>query len=129
MKTSLKKIRNLVAALTLATLVIPGCYYDNFQSINPAAGLINLCDTTSPITYAKQVTNVFNGYCNSCHSSSVQNGSVSLDSYSGVMTSQSRIIGALRHQAGFKPMPPNTQIDECSIREIEMWMAAGALNN
>ncbi len=129
MKLKVFKGKKNIATIIVALLIFSGCYYDNFEGINPAVGLINTCDTTSTVTYSKQVSTVFNGYCNSCHSSSQNNGNVSLDSYSSVINSRTRIVGSLRHQSGYKAMPPGTQIDECSIREIEMWLAAGALNN
>ena len=119
----------LLATIAILFLILPGCYYDNFEGLNPGAGLINTCDTTSTITYAKQVTTVFNGYCNSCHSSSLHNGNVILDTYTGVMNSRTRLVGSLRHSSGYFAMPPGTQIDECSIREVEIWLTKGGLNN
>jgi hypothetical protein len=119
---------SLIAAILIA-LIFSGCYYDNFEAIHPGAGLINNCDTTSPVTFSKQVTTVFSNYCVSCHSSSVASGGVSLDTYAGAINAESRLDGALHGTSGNIAMPPGTQIDECSIREIEMWINNGALNN
>ena len=128
--TIINRLKNFfILPIFITIFFLTGCYYDNFEVINPASGLVNSCDTTSAIVYSKQITNVFSNYCNSCHSSSLANGGVILDTYSGVINSKSRIDGALRHQSGYFAMPPGTQIDECSIREVEMWLSSGAQNN
>ena len=124
-----KTLRNSFMAATLIALLFSGCYYDNFEAIHPGVGLINNCDTISPVTFSKQVTTVFNSYCNSCHSSSLAGGGVILDTYSGAINAKSRLDGALHGTSGNIAMPPGTQIDECSIREVEMWISNGAANN
>lgn len=40
-----------------------------------------------------------------------------------------QLLGAIKHTSSFKPMPPNTQLDTCFIKEIEKWIQAGAGNN
>ncbi len=126
----MKKKINFLALICIGLAgIIQGCYYDNYEVVNPAAGLVNMCDTVSAIKYSKQVSTVFNGYCNSCHSAALKNGNVILDNYSDVLASKTRIIGSMRHSSGYKAMPPGTSVDECSIREVEIWIQNGAINN
>ena len=51
--------------IVLAVIIFSGCYYDNLEAIHPELALGNTCDTTSAVTYSKQITNIFSGYCTS----------------------------------------------------------------
>ncbi len=117
-------MKKIVAIFLLFSAVLSGCYYDNYKELYPSASLANGCDTVSAVTYNKQVASVMNGYCVGCHSSSISNGNVALDSYSGTMSAAAsgQLMGSLLAQSGNPQMPPNAPLDACSIREVQLWI-------
>ena len=104
-------------------VVMSGCYNDNYKELYPAASLASGCDTVSQVTYGKQISSIMNGYCVGCHSESIANGNVKLDTYSGVMSAAAsgKLVASITRQSSF-PMPISSQLDECSIREVELWI-------
>jgi hypothetical protein len=128
--------RWVLACLLLAAAVFHSCTYEqpvgpvSDDTPPPAGGPV--CDTLSPITYNNQVRAILAANCYECHSSQIQTAGVILDTYSGVKArvDGGLIPGVIRRSPGFKRMPFNRpQLDECSIRTIEKWVAAGAPNN
>jgi hypothetical protein len=94
------------------------------------------CDTTGTISFSSGVKPIIDNYCISCHNATTTNGSVNLNGYAQVKTYAETIrngvpilVGVTRQQAGFKAMPPFTQLDPCAIRTIELWIDQGRLNN
>lgn len=113
--------------LLLFSAALSGCLYDNYKELYPAASLTSTCDTLSAVTYStnsKQISSILNSYCVSCHSSSVTNGNVELDTYSGAMNAaqNGQLLGSLLGQSPNTQMPPNTKLDACSIREVQLWI-------
>jgi hypothetical protein len=94
------------------------------------------CDTTGTISFNTGVKPIIDNYCISCHNASTTNGGVNLNGYAQVKAYAETIrngvpvlVGVTRQLAGFKAMPPFTQLDPCSIRTIELWIDQGRLNN
>jgi hypothetical protein len=94
------------------------------------------CDTTGTISFTGQVKPVIDNYCVGCHSASITSGGVNLNGFAQVkLYAQSLrngiplLTGTMRQLSGFKPMPPSTQLDECTIRMIEIWIQQGMVNN
>lgn len=89
-----------------------------------------LCDTINPIGFAEKIWPVFETSCRGCHNGAIPGGGVLLTSYSEI-TAQitgGKIPGVLRG-GSFMLMPPSGFLSECTIREIEIWVEEGALNN
>jgi cytochrome c5 len=96
------------------------------------------CDTaaTTVISYANVVKPIIDNYCLSCHNATVTSGGVNLNGYNQVKTYAESLrngtpilLGTIQQIAGFKAMPPSIKLDKCSIREIELWITQGRLNN
>jgi hypothetical protein len=94
------------------------------------------CDTINPIGFTAQVKPIIDVYCVSCHNASVTSGGVNLNGYTQIKKYAETLrngtpilVGTIRHQTGFKAMPPSSALDECSIRKIELWIEQGKLNN
>lgn len=113
------------------------CYNDNLQELTPSAGLDSStmsCDTAGIMTYATNVTLILKTYCgtqNSCHSSSNTSG-VNLSTYNGVRTValDGRLINSIKWTGSAEHMPQNSsKLSDCTIKKIEKWVNAGALNN
>jgi hypothetical protein len=120
----------------LAFLFMGGCYYDNVATLHPKLNSGG-CDTSHAMSFSADITPIFSGYCYSCHSSSQQQGGVTLDTYAGVSvvanphSNSCQLVEAL----GTNPpphifhMPLTGSLDACSIRKIILWVNQGAANN
>ena len=110
----------------MAATSIAGCYYDSEEDLYPSN-----CEITN-VSYANQIVPILASQCLGCHSTAANQGSVRLEGYDAVKiwVNNGRLIGAIRHDAGFSPMPKNAgKIAPCSIAQIESWIQAGAPNN
>ncbi len=94
------------------------------------------CDTLSTISYSDQVSPIIENNCLSCHNSTSASGGVLLNNYENVRTTAeteyngtSLLVGTIRNLDGFPAMPPNSQLNLCSIRIIELWIEQGLQNN
>lgn len=125
----MKKIYSLLIFLALG--FVSGCYYDNMDDVYPGAGLFAPCDTTSVMSYQQHIVPIIQNNCINCHTGSSANAGVQLDTYSGVYDAASNglIVGATWHEATYTPMPPNYQLDSCSLVQIKKWVLAGSPNN
>lgn len=125
-------MQKLFAILTLtATVILTGCYNDNMDEVYPGAGLFEPCDTTSIMSYQRDIVPILENNCVSCHSGAGANADVHLDSYQGVydVASVGLLMGVTWHEATYTPMPPNYQLDSCSLVQIKKWVLAGSPNN
>lgn len=90
-----------------------------------------LCDSNN-ISYASGIKPITEQYCRGCHSTAAPSGGVSLDTYDGirVVAQDGRLVNVINHRAGYPAMPQGgSKLSDCQIRQIEKWVAAGALNN
>lgn len=110
------------------------------------AGLIVVLIAAAPddkkVTFADQVSAIFQQRCNSCHNSDKQKGGLSLDSYGNAMKGggsgkvvepgdpeNSRLYALVSHSEEPK-MPPNSpKIPDAELAIIKAWIEKGALEN
>lgn len=89
------------------------------------------CDTTN-MSFSMDIQPIFNTNCTGCHGGSNPQAGINLSNYSGVsnVLSANRLLGAIKHQAGFTAMPPSgNPLSTCKIDQIEAWVNQGAKNN
>lgn len=89
------------------------------------------CDTNS-YTYSGTIAPMLNTYCKGCHNNNLQSGGYNYETHAGVVAAvnSGRFIGAVKHQAGYSPMPQGgNKLTDCQIRQIEKWIATGTPNN
>lgn len=127
MEPQIIKVKTLLVGLI--GLLFVGCYYDVEQELYPT---IN-CNTTG-MSYATDVVTILtNNSCISCHNNTNPQGSIKLDTYADVKINvdNGRLLGSVNHDAGFKQMPQGstTKINQCSLDQLQAWIADGALNN
>ena len=75
---------------------------------------------------------MLNTYCKGCHNNNLQSGGYNYETHAGVVAAvnSGRFIGAVKHQAGYSPMPQGgNKLTDCQIRQIEKWIATGTPNN
>lgn len=124
------KLKGKKILIIVAFLSGWGCSYD--KGINPKDD--TLCDVDS-VTYSATIVPILEANCYTCHDASnapdFAEGIV-LEGYGNLMiqVNDKRLIGAIRHKPGFTAMPRELpQLPECTIREIETWVEAGAPDN
>ncbi len=116
----------LISVFTAFT--VSSCYYDNYQELYPQQGS---CDTTN-VTFSNDVWPVINGTCTGCHSGSAPSGNVSLSNYSEIAAAAGNgsLMGTIRHEAGYSPMPKGGgKLTDCEIKKLEIWIANGTPDN
>lgn len=94
-------------------------------------GCVSLCDSTS-FTFSGTIQPMFSKYCKGCHNTALQSGGYSFDTYQGILVpvQAGRLLGALRHETGYKPMPQGgSKLSDCEIKQIEKWIAGGSPDN
>lgn len=108
-----------IKALFLYTLIISSfvfsCKKDN-----------STCDDAN-ITYDGQIKTLFAGCTASgCHNSGSLSGSLANYQDAKNFPLMNRMIGALKGQAGFSPMPlGGTKLSDCDISKVQKWIDSG----
>jgi len=79
------------------------------------------------ITYTNTMEGLFAGCTFSgCHDGNSINGSLASYDDAKLFVGFGRIVGALKHEAGFTPMPSGRAMwDDCMIMQLETWIADG----
>jgi mono/diheme cytochrome c family protein len=96
------------------------CLVEEDTTTACGAGTISFASDVQPILQ--------NNGCVGCHSS----GQPTLNAHPGFKAAveSGRLVGAIKHEAGFKPMPQGgSKIDSCSIATLEAWISQGMLDN
>jgi hypothetical protein len=67
-----------------------------------------------------------------CHGGDAMTNPLFMDSYESlkIYIDANRLLGSLRHQSGFSPMPKQGEkLTNCELLKIDSWIAQGAQNN
>lgn len=110
------------AFLILMTI---GCSYDNeidyYGSMN--------CDLDN-VTFNETIDPILERNCRSCHFSGNGTG-IELSTYEDVgdLAENGKLLGSIKHQPGYDPMPQGGKLDDCTIEKIETWITNGYPNN
>lgn len=129
----MKQKRISISISILMILLLSSCYYDKADILYPQSNVSN-CDTTN-ITYANQVSQILNTYCNNCHGATTAaavGGGINLSNYSSMKAhvDNGSLINSILQNGKASPMPKNAnKLDNCSINKIQIWINKGALNN
>ena len=121
--------KSIVFCLGIVVVLLSSCYYDNEEELYP--GSASSCDTTNT-TYTITVETILKSNCYVCHSTTVADGGIILDSYTKLkeVADNGKLLGAVTHASGYSPMPKNqAQLSACNIQKITNWINKGALNN
>ena len=113
--------------LLFALLSGAGCNFDNEEDLYPDTGC-----KTDDVTYSAVIAPIMQANCNVCHAAGIQLGGVILDSHNKVLVqvNNGRLLGAIKREPGFSPMPQNQpKLPDCTIEKIEVWIQNGALND
>lgn len=128
------------AALGLAVALAgasAACSYTN--SYEPPAP----CNLPATVSYQVHVLPILTKNCYSCHSAqnykTLTSNTFNMEDFTQVkyyanpangINNVSYLVGNIRHDAGFVPMPGNGgKISDCEIATIKAWVDAGAPSN
>jgi hypothetical protein len=101
-----------------------GCTHKPMDVIPGPGPDTTSCDTNN-VTYPGTVYPILQQFCFECHSGPLPIGGYDYTDYSQVafVASSGKLLGAIRHQDGFSPMPKEKDpLDSCRIRQIEIWV-------
>ena len=85
------------------------------------------CDSTN-VTYTSSISPITQAWCVGCHGGSKPANGLSLETYDEVVAcaNSDRLMGALRHDAGFYAMPKGGEIlSPCDINLFQKWINIG----
>jgi hypothetical protein len=99
-----------------------------YGALNENCG--EVCDTINPVTFSGNIWPIIQTTCTGCHSGTSPSGNVTLASYNNVATvaSSGLLIQSLTGD-GVPKMPPAGFFSACKIRQFEIWINDGFLNN
>lgn len=110
--------------------MLAGCYYDSEEALFPT--LPGSCDTTL-VSYAGDLVPIIGDYCLLCHSNSAaptQGNNIRLEDYTDFSSSADRVLGSIKHEASFSPMPKGGgSLTSCQVMKLEAWINQGKNNN
>lgn len=113
--------------ISISILTLTACYYDVEEDIYPT-----LACATDNVTYSGTIAPLLQANCLTCHSAAANFGNITLEGYTQVKryVDNGQLMGAVRHESGFSPMPKNQpRMADCNIEKIARWITDGALNN
>ena len=124
----------LIVVLTIISIFVYNCRYDNEEELYAETDPEEICDTLN-VRYSLSIQPILSANCYSCHSNTTSGAfgsGINLESHSGLVevAHSGRLTGAITHSPGFSAMPQGgTKLDDCSINKIKAWIKEGALNN
>ncbi len=90
---------------------------------------VSTCDTTGVISYQNQISTLISKNCISCHSGSNAQKGILLDTYTGVKAymDNGKLMAAVKGTS--IPMPQGYKLTDCEMRQLELWLANGLIQN
>ncbi len=95
-------------------------------------GFNNHCDSTgcdsTNVTYTHSINPIIQAWCIGCHSGSSPANNLRLETFSQVVdcANSGRLMGAIRHDNGFKAMPNGgNKLSVCEINLFQKWINIG----
>lgn len=119
--------RRIIKLMLVCLVAFTACYYDSEENLYPQTN----CVTTN-LSLQGDIVPILQRNCYVCHSAAVNTANITLEGHSELMkhVNSGKLLGAIRHEAGFQPMPQGAgQLIDCDIAKIEQWIADGSLNN
>ena len=114
-----------ILTILFGFLVLISCTSDNYEDYYGEK-----CDDSN-VSYSASIQPLLQNRCISCHNSNFPSGGVRLDNFSEVkkQVDSGRLLGSIKHEPEYAPMPQGSKLDDCSINKVEIWINNGAQNN
>jgi hypothetical protein len=100
----------------------------SYGALNENCG--EVCDTINPVTFSGTIWPIMQTSCTGCHAGTSPGGGISLSNYANVQTVA--VNGSLMNSLkgnGVTKMPQGSSFSTCRIRQFEIWIKNGSLNN
>ena len=99
-----------------------------YGALNETCG--EVCDTINPVTFSGTIWPIMQTSCTGCHTGASPGGGIALANYANVqaVAANGSLINSLTG-TGVPKMPLSGALSTCQIREFEIWVNAGSLNN
>jgi hypothetical protein len=99
-----------------------------YGALNENCG--EVCDTINPVTFSGTIWPIMQTSCTGCHTGTSPGGGITISGYANVQTiaANGSLINSLRG-TGVSVMPKGSAFTACRIRQFDMWVKNGALNN
>ena len=130
-KNHFKKIVGAISLLFIVTF-ISSCYYDNQEELHPNVNSSGGCDTTSIITYTRNIVPIMVESCGSnnsgCHqNSSSSNFNIGLNSYAEIIAiDTTQLMSTITQDGNYTKMPRGgNKLADCQIAIIQKWVNTG----
>lgn len=115
---------------SLFLIFFGSCYYDNEEDLYPE--LQQNCDTTN-VSFENTIKPMLAANCFACHSNANAanfGSNLAIEDYQDVVNLQQPVIGAIKHESPYSPMPKNgSKLSNCLIRQFEIWIENGFPQN
>lgn len=100
----------------------------SYGALNQYCG--EICDTINPVTFSGIIWPAMQTSCTGCHSGASPSGGIALANYSNVVTVavNGSLLNSLKGK-GVTKMPLGGSFSICRIRQFEIWINNGHLNN
>jgi hypothetical protein len=84
------------------------------------------CDTTN-VSFSGQIWPMMETYCTGCHSVSAPGGGIVIAGYEDMvaLAGNGSLMGSIRYEEGYAPMPTNQMLSECNISLLQLWLDEG----
>jgi hypothetical protein len=99
-----------------------------YGALNEACG--EVCDTINPVKFSGAIWPTIQTACTGCHSGTTPSGAITLTNYANVQTvAASGLLMKSLTGNGVTRMPQSGSLSACKIRQFQIWIANGYLNN
>jgi hypothetical protein len=100
----------------------------SYGALNENCG--EVCDTINPVTFSGTIWPIIQTSCLGCHSGNSPSGNILLATYSNIATvaTSGTLMNSLKG-TGVPQMPVGSTFSACRVRQFEIWVNNGSLNN
>jgi len=100
----------------------------SYGALNENCG--EVCDTINPVTFSGTIWPVMQTSCTGCHTGTSAGGGILLTNYAEVKTTATNgsLMNSLKG-TGVSQMPKGSAFTACRIKQFDIWVKNGALNN
>ena len=100
----------------------------SYGALNENCG--EVCDTISPVPFSGTIWPIMQTSCTGCHTGTSPGGGIAIANYANVQTiaANGSLMNSLRG-TGVSVMPKGSSFTVCRIRQFDIWVKNGALNN
>jgi mono/diheme cytochrome c family protein len=100
----------------------------SYGALNENCG--EVCDTINPVTFSGTLWPIIQTNCTGCHSGNSLGGGIALTNYNDVKTvAANGVLMNSLNGTGVSKMPKGGSFSACRIRQFQIWINAGYLNN